>query len=346
VNAFESHLQVSDDVLAIENRVRLLPKAEVHTHLEGSFDIGDLVALAQAANAPLPRPPESLFEFEALADFLEFLDWGCSLVTEADQLAEHAYRFSRREHASGVRYADVIVNPTHWGNWAKRLDEFVDALDAGFRAAEQDGYTPAMLCLSLLRTQSAAEAAELVDWMIERRHPRVVALSIDGNEHAAGRTAERFADAFARARAAGFRTTAHAGESSGPEGVRDAIDVLRAERIDHGIRAIEDPALVAELAERRIPLGVCPGSNVALGLFADLRSHPIEQLRLAGVRVSVNTDDSAYLSTSIEREYAMCATTFGWGDATVHDVARTSLEACFAPPELKAAMLAELECPR
>jgi adenosine deaminase len=200
-----------------------------------------------------------------------------------------------------------------------------------------------MLCLSLLRTQTAGEASELVDWMIERRHPRVVALSIDGNEQATGRTADRFAAAFARARAAGFRTTAHAGESSGPEGVWDAIDVLKAERIDHGVRAIEDPALVAELAARRIPLGVCPGSNVALGLFPDLSAHPIERLRRAGVRVSVNTDDSAYLCESIEREYALCATTFGWEDETLRDVIRTSIEASFAPPELRAALLAELD---
>jgi adenosine deaminase len=325
---------------------RALPKAEVHTHLEGSFEVDELVTLAAAAGAPLPRPPAELFDFVALADFLEFLDWGCSLVTEPEQLTDHAYRFAQREHASGICYADVIVNPTHWGSWASRLDAFVDALDAGFREAEQDGLTPVGLCVSLLRTQRASEAGELVDWMIDRRRPRVVALSIDGNEAAAGRTAERFADAFARARAAGFRTTAHAGESSGPEGVRDAIDILKAERIDHGVRAIEDPALVAELAARRIPLGVCPGSNVRLGLYRDHAAHPIELLRAAGVRVSVNTDDSAYLSDGIEYEYAQCVRTFGWDDAVLHEVLRTSIEASFAPPELHATMLASLDAAR
>jgi adenosine deaminase len=148
---------------------------------------------------------------------------------------------------------------------------------------------------------------------------------------------------FERARAAGLRTTAHAGESSGPEGVRDAIDILRAERIDHGVRASEDAELVAELADRRIPLGVCPTSNVALGLYPNRHAHPIETLRLAGVPVSVNTDDSVYLSDPLAREYARCATTFGWTDAVLRDVLRTSIEACFAPPELQARMLKGLD---
>ena len=123
-------------------------------------------------------------------------------------------------------------------------------------AAEQDGLPPANLCISLLRTQTADEAAELVDRLIEWRHPRVVALSIDGNEAAAGRTGPRFTDAFRRAGAAGLRRTVHAGELSGPEGVRDAIELLGADRIDHGVRAIEDETVVALLAERRIPLGI------------------------------------------------------------------------------------------
>jgi adenosine deaminase len=335
--------EASAEVVRIEEQVRALPKAEVHVHLEGSFEAQELARLAGLAGVPLPRPVERLFDFEGLADFLEFLDWGCALVTTADQLTDLAYSFAKRESESGVGYADVIVNPTHWPIWQHRLDDFVGALDAGFTAAEQDGLTPVGLCLSLLRQQSASEAHELVDWMLDRRHPRVVALSIDGNEAAAGPTAHRFAPMFERARAAGLRTTAHAGESSGPEGVRDAIDILRAERIDHGVRASEDADLVAELADRRIPLGVCPTSNVALGLYPNRHAHPIETLRLAGVPVSVNTDDSVYLSDPLAREYARCATTFGWTDAVLRDVLRTSIEACFAPPELQARMLKGLD---
>ena len=169
-----------------------------------------------------------------LTAFLEVLDWSCGLVRTPEQLARAAYSVAAREARAGAGYADVIVNPTHWSAWRERLDAFVDALDAGFAQAETDGLPRIGLCISLLRQQTASEALELVEWLVKRRHPRVVALSIDGNEAAAGRTGPRFADAFHRAAEAGLHRTVHAGESSGPEGVRDALEFLLAERIDHG----------------------------------------------------------------------------------------------------------------
>ena len=319
---------------AIE-RLRALPKAEVHVHLEGCFDAGLLEAWARKFGETMPRPRESLFKFEGLADFLHFLDWACGLVRTREELAEAAYSFSQRLAASGAGYGDLIFNPTHWKPWRGRLREMIDALDAGFRAAEQDGLPPVGLCVSLLRTQSAEEAIELVDMLAALRHPRIVALSIDGNEAAAGRTGPRFAEAFRRAGAAGFKRTVHAGESSGPEGVRDAIELLGADRIDHGVRAIEDPSVVALLVDRQIPLGMCPTSNLTLGVVSSIEQHPIERLRHAGVAVSVNTDDPALLATSLEREYALCHDTFDWSDDDLWSVARTSIGASFANDDVK-----------
>jgi adenosine deaminase len=193
-----------------------------------------------------------------------------------------------------------------------------------------------------LRQQTAAEATELVEWLVERRHPRIVGLSIDGNEVAAGRTGPRFAAAFARARDCGLHRTVHAGESSGPEGVRDALDLLFAERIDHGVRAIEDPELVAELAQRQIPLDVCPGSNVKLGLYSDRASHPLDALRRAGVRVSINTDDPAMMGHTLVSEYADTAQAYEWDASILRDIARTSIDASFCQPELRQHLLATL----
>ncbi|HYN60318.1 MAG TPA: adenosine deaminase [Rubrivivax sp.] len=317
-------------------RLRTLPKAEVHVHLEGCFNALLLEQWARKFGEPMPRPRESLFRFEGLADFLHFLDWACGLVRTRDELASAAYAFSQRLAASGTGYADLIFNPTHWKLWHGRLPEMIDALDAGFRAAEQDGLPPVGLCVSLLRTQSADAAAELVDLLITLRHPRVVALSIDGNEAAAGRTGQRFAEAFRRAGAAGLKRTVHAGESSGPEGVRDAIELLGADRIDHGVRAIEDPSVVALLVDRRIALGVCPTSNLRLGVVSSIERHPIERLRHAGVAVSVNTDDPALLDTSLVHEYALCRHTFEWSDDDLWSVARTSIDASFANDDVKA----------
>jgi adenosine deaminase len=277
------------------DRLCSLPKAEVHAHLEGCFQPTVLEQWATQAGVPMPRPRDRLLHFEGLADFLHFLDWACALASTSERLAELSYGYCQRLADSGAGYADVIVNPTHWTAWRGRLPEMIDAIDAGFAAAEQDGLPPVGLCVSLLRTQSSNAAAELVDLLVALRHPRVVALSIDGNEAAAGRTGPRFAQAFKRAGAAGMRRTVHAGESSGPEGVRDAIELLGADRIDHGVRAIEDPDLVGLLADRRVPLGICPTSNLRLGVYESLEDHPIDRLRRAGVIVSINTDDPVLL---------------------------------------------------
>jgi adenosine deaminase len=323
-------------------RLRTLPKAEIHVHLEGCLEAAMLERWAAQADVAMPRPRERLLQFEGLADFLHFLDWACTLAATRERLAELAYGFCRRLAASGAGYADLIVNPTHWRAWQGRLPAMIDALDGGFRAAREDGLPEVGLCISLLRTQSADAAAELVDTLIALRHPRVVALSIDGNEAAAGRTGPRFAEAFRRAGAAGLRRTVHAGESSGPEGVRDAIELLGADRIDHGVRAIEDPELVALLADRRIPLGVCPTSNLKLGVYAAIDEHPIDRLRRAGVAVSINTDDPVLLGASLEGEYAMCSQAFGWSDDDLRALARNSIGASFANADVKAGLLEAL----
>ncbi|MCM2402676.1 adenosine deaminase [Rhizobium sp. S153] len=319
-----------------------LPKAEIHIHLEGCFDPEDIEALAKDAGVPLPRSRENLYDTSGLSNFLAFLDWTCGLVRFREQLAGAAYAFSRRMHLSGVRYADVIVNPTHWTHWHHRIPDMIDALDGGFAEAEEDGFAPAKLCISLLRKQTSEQAIELVELLTALKHPRVVALSVDGNEAAAGRTGPRFAEAYRRAAQAGLRRTAHAGESSGPEGVRDALDFLRVERIDHGVRVIEDAELVKRLVDEQIALGITPTSNITLGLYGGYDSHPFEALRKAGVPVSVNTDDPSPLSISLPQEYANMANANGWDKETVRAVARTSITASFAEPELKASMLRDL----
>ena len=324
------------------DRLRALPKAEVHAHLEGCFEPKVLELWARQAGVPMPGPREQLLQFEGLADFLHFLDWACGLASTGGRLAELSYGFSRRLADGGAGYADVIVNPTHWTAWHGRLPDMIDAIDAGFAAAEQDGLPPVGLCVSLLRTQSSQAAAELVDALVALRHPRVVALSIDGNEATAGRTGPRFAEAFRRAGAAGLRRTVHAGESSGPEGVRDAIELLGADRIDHGVRAIEDPELVALLVDRQIPLGVCPTSNLRLGVYTSIEHHPIDRLRRAGVAVSINTDDPVLLGASLVGEYALCSQAFAWSDDELRALARNSIDASFANASVKAKLIQAL----
>jgi adenosine deaminase len=325
------------------SRLQSLPKAEVHLHLEGCFDADTIARWARAEGVALPRAQEDLFKFSGLADFLGFLDLACGLAGTPERLAQLSYGLAQRLTDNGTGYADVIVNPTHWHAWHGRLGAMLDAIDAGLQAAEQDGLTRVGLCVSLLRTQTADESIELVELLHALRHPRVVALSVDGNEATAGRTGPRFAEAFRRAGQYGLQRTVHAGESSGPEGVWDAVNLLGADRIDHGVRAIEDPALVRMLAERQIPLGICPTSNLVLGVYPSIEQHPLERLRQAGVRVSVNTDDPALLDASLVGEYALCRQAFGWTDEVTRAVAQTSIDASFASEDVKRKLLDALQ---
>lgn len=323
--------------------IRSLPKAEVHVHLEGCVPLAT-VGLDDPVRAGVPLDPDTgAPRFGNLADFLSFLDRSCALVTDGDQVERIAYEITRRAGSNGVGHVDAIFNPSHWPAWRADLGGFVQHLDRGFAAGETDHGVTAVLCFSLKRTQPPDESVELVDWLLGRRPDRVVALSVDGNEAAAGRTGERFAPLFARARDAGLHTCAHAGESSGPEGVRDAVELLGAERVDHGVRAVEDRGLVRDLAARGVPLDVCPTSNVRLGVVASLDAHPIDRLRRAGVRVSVNTDDPLLFGTSVAEEYTKCAEAFGWDRSVLGEVARTSIESSFATDERRREMLFALD---
>jgi adenosine deaminase len=349
-----------------EDVIRALPKAEVHVHLEGTFDLVDLLELAKAAGVPLPGPARSLFDISThyeldipeittgggaahgagvggLSGFLRFLDWQCALVQSPEAAARTAYRFAARQSASGVRYADVIVNPTHWESWHGNEIQLLDALGQGLIEAEQDGLCSANLAVSLLRSQTTSESIELVESLLATKPARVVALSVDGDEKTTGRTGEKFHAAFTLARAGGLRRTVHAGESSGPEGVWDAIDLLHAERIDHGVRSIEDPALIEALVSRGIPLDVCPRSNVSLGIYADWSDHPILDLIAAGVTVTINTDDPAPLGTSLVHEWATASEVFGFDLPALAQFARNSITASFADDDLKRDLLAELD---
>jgi adenosine deaminase len=323
-----------------------------------AIDAADTVDAIDAADAvdAVDAPPVPIEDgvpvIGDLPTLLAYLDWSCSRIDRADQLELIAYEITRRARASGTGHVDVIFNPTHWPHWSARgrahqsgrLGEMIDALDAGFSAGEDDHDVTADLCVSLKRTQTRAEALQLVDYIVAIDRPRVVALSIDGNEDEGTRSHnDRFAPAFERARRAGLRTCAHAGESSGAAGVRAAVEILGAERIDHGIRAIEDPEVVRLLADRRIPLDVCPMSNVTLGIVPSLAEHPIDALLSAGVPCSVNTDDPLLYGIDLAGEYTRTARAFGWGTDELERVARVGIESCFATEERKADLLRQLD---
>lgn len=274
--------------------LRRMPKVELHVHLESTMPGEMLARFASRQGRELPRPAEQLYDCSAedLSDFLSFLDGICSFVGTPEELTEAAEHAALAAGEENILYSELILNPTHWPQFTAA--EIIAAVTAGFDRAAGRGGADCRFTLSLSRTQTGEEAMALVETMRACRTPRLAGLSIDGNEALAGRTGERFRPAFLAAKAAGFGCTVHAGESSGPKGVRDALDLLRADRLDHGVRAAEDPALVGRLVREQVPLNICLTSNLAL-LYRHPGEHPLRRLLDAGAAVTLSRDDPTFL---------------------------------------------------
>ena len=315
-----------------------MPKVELHVHLESTMPGEMLARFAAGRGRSLPRPAERLYDCSAedLSDFLSFLDGICSFVGTAEELAEAAEHAALAAGEENILYSELILNPTHWPQFTAA--EIIAAVTEGFDRGQAAGGADCRFTLSLSRTQTGEEAMALVEAMQAHRTPRLAGLSIDGNEALSGRTGERFRPAFLAARAAGFGCTVHAGESSGPEGVRDALDLLEADRLDHGVRAAEDPALVDRLVRERVPLNVCLTSNLTL-LYQRPEDHPLRQLLDAGAAVTLNRDDPSFLGgLTLTEELRRAAEFASMTRAELLACQEAAVEAAFCGPETKAAL--------
>lgn len=312
-----------------------VPKIELHIHLEGTFRPSRIAELAAIAGEEPPRPFDRLFEADNLADFLDTLDWVCGLVRDEPTAERVAYDFAAYAHDQGIVYAEVIVNPTHWSGLSTA--ELFSACALGFDRAQADGLGDFRLLPSILRQQSEREARQLVEWIEGAGLARIVGLSIDGNEAAAGRTGSRFAPAYDHAARIGLGRTAHAGESSGAEGVRDAIELLGVSRIDHGVRCGEDPAVLGMVLDEGITLNVCLTSNCTL-LYSSLDDHPIKELAATGVRFTINTDDPETLGVSLCSELMLAADHLGWDLADLVQAQHRAVDAAFCSDADKQAL--------
>jgi adenosine deaminase len=244
--------------------------------------------------------------------------------------------------ADGIVYTEIFLAPDLCGGgdpaaWADFLAAILEgAANAGAAHGIDSRFIPiALRHLGPTRAETAARLAAA------SAGPRVTGFGMAGEERAGH--ARDFARAFAIAQETGLGLTAHAGEVAGPESVAAALDHLSVTRIGHGVRAAEDPALVRRLAEVGVTLEVNPGSNVALGVFPDLASHPIARLRAAGVPVAVSTDDPPYFATDLNREYAALAATFGWTAADFLELNRAAARAAFCDEPTRARLIARLE---
>ncbi len=301
-----------------------LPKAELHIHLEGAVRPATLEEFSSRAGISVPR------SFNSLSTFVEAYRaaWD-SMGTPA------CYRRMMREYCedaarAGVRYAEVTM-----GTIGRPFDCLAEAVEAASRQSDV-----VVRIISDIPRNFPIEVAWAVLETV-KDVPDVIGLGLGGPED--GYPAELFTEVFAKARERGLRSIPHAGEDAGPESVRGAIDALKAERIQHGVRAVDDAALVEKLAEDKIPLAVCPTSNLRLGVVDTLDDHPLRELWNAGVSVSIDTDDPGFFDCDLIGEYEIAGRLLDLDRAGYGRLAKNSIDGSFAPEELRGEMLVEVE---
>ena len=322
----------------------MIPKAELHVHLEGAAPPALMRRIARRNG--LPIPPELIgdddrYAWTGFLHFLDLYDLAVGLLRTVEDYRDLVYEYLVHCAEQGAVYVELTASPDHAAQSGLSDAEHVFALARGIDDARLDTGIEARVLMTCVRNYGVAQAEEVARRTVAVPHPYVVGFGIAGDE--AGFPPEAFAGAFRIAHEAGLGCTAHAGEWAGPESIRGALALPGVTRIGHGVRAVEDPGLVAELADRGTVLEVCPTSNVVLGVFASFAAHPLRRLHDAGVRVTLGSDDPPYWGASIGGEYAVAAREFGFTDDELRAVTRTAVDASFAEDAAKSALLREID---
>jgi adenosine deaminase len=317
----------------------VIPKAELHVHLEGTAPPALVRRLAERNGL---RVPDGLFDSSerfAYSDFLDFLrtyDMAASVIRTGDDYRDVTYEYLAGCARDGALYVELTASPDHAALVGLSDEEHLGGIARGIDDARRDHGIEGRILISCVRNFGVEQALRVARHAAERPHPYVVGFSMAGDEE--NYPAHDYVEAFRIAAEAGLGCTVHAGEWAGADSVRAALE-LPVTRISHGVRSIEDPALVAELAERGIVLECCPTSNVVLGVFPSYERHPLPRLVAAGVRVTLGSDDPPYFGASVGGEYAICRERFGFDDQALRDITRTAIEAAFCEERLKQALM-------
>jgi aminodeoxyfutalosine deaminase len=342
---------IVDEQANIEHYVTSIPKAELHVHLEGSIQPTTLLALAQRNRVQLPVETVSdlqkWFTFRDFNHFIEIYFEISSCLKTSEDYELIAYEFGANMARQNVRYAEVTFSPsTHQFSLGIPFDIFFSGLTKGRLRAKTEFGVEIRWVFDIVRDipemlHNRRRAEYTLAVAEEGMGDGVVALGLGGGE--VGNPPERYVKWFEKAREAGLHSAPHAGETVGPESVWGAVQVLGAERLGHGVRSIEDHVLVSYLAEKQIPLEVCPTSNIRLGVYADLTAHPMTDLYYAGVPVTINSDDPPLFNTTLNDEVNLLVDPFNFDIDTINEILLNGVRYSFLPVPEKQALEATFQ---
>jgi adenosine deaminase len=324
--------------------LRGLPKAELHLHIEGTLEPELLFEIAGRNNNLIKYSSveqlRAAYEFNNLQEFLDIYYEGAGALQTEQDYYDMTLAYLRRAAADGVTRAEIFFDPQTHTDRGIAFDVFMTGLHAATVAAGRDLGVSAALIMCFLRHLPAAAAMETLENSLAYRD-QFIGVGLDSSE--VGFPPEIFTDVFARARAEDLHLVAHAGEEGPPEYVWGALDVLDVERIDHGVRALEDATLVQRLADDAVPLTVCPLSNIRLGGFERMEEHTLPKMLDLGLKVSINSDDPAYFGGYVGDNYIETYQALGLSIEQMITIARNSLDAAFLPDNDKKDLIDELD---
>lgn len=316
------------------------PLVELHVHIEGTLEPEMVFDLATRNNIALPYASvdalRELMEFDDLPSFLDLYYECCAVLRTPEDFRDLMLAYLRRAAAAGVAHAEIFFDPQTHTLRGVPIDDVIDGLLDGIAAAHHDLGVTAGLILCFLRDRPVAEAAATLESAAHRAGD-LLGVGLDSAE--VGYPPHLFAKVFERARELGLRTVAHAGEEGPAAYVSEALDVLRAERIDHGIRSLEDPVLVERLRREQTPLTICPFSNVRLRAVADLAGHPLKRMLDAGLNVSIHSDDPAYFGGYIDDNHREIEAALGLSASDLNTLATNAINSAFITDERRNELL-------
>ena len=324
--------------------LRAMPKAELHIHIEGSLEPELIFALAQRNGLTLPYANvdalRSAYAFTNLQSFLDIYYAGASVLIKEQDFYDMAYAYFVKAEFDNVVHAELFFDPQTHTARGVAMDVVINGLHRACVDAQKELGISASLILCFLRHLTEQEAFETLEQALPYRD-KIIGIGLDSGE--VGNPPEKFARVFARCRGLGFRLVAHAGEEGPPAYIWTALDELKVERIDHGVQATQDAALMQRLAKDRIALTVCPLSNLKLCVFPDLAQHNIKQLLDAGLAATINSDDPAYFGGYMNDNFIQTFAATGMTAQHAYMLARNSFEASFIDASAKQVLISKLD---
>ncbi len=329
---------------SLEELIKKLPKAELHIHIEGSFEPELMLTIAERNGVILPYPNieaiREAYNFSDLQSFLDIYYEGAKVLIYEQDFYDLTWAYLTRVSEDNVRHVELFFDPQTHTDRGIAFETVIQGIHRALVRAESELSMTSRMIMCFLRHLSAKEAMETLEHALPFKD-KIIAVGLDSSEK--GNPPEKFKIVFDKARAEGFLTVAHAGEEGPPEYIWQAIEQLKVARVDHGVRCVEDKKLVEYLVQKRLPLTVCPLSNVKLCVFPHLREHNLKSLLQQGVCITLNSDDPAYFGGYMTKNYMETSKALSLTAEEIVQLAKNSIEASFLEPVEKEALFLEIE---